>query len=141
MLFIKEKSFGLSESIIHNLSEIREGTYKWLSQFTHINWVSQVISCYAMPLKGKIYKPSVCGIRSKKSIITLIYAAFYSYLFLLRLQHQLSVEHDWNKLAGDSRICHWMFRFKVIEKNFLLNHKKLKEHLNMNKPANNLSGK
>ncbi|MER9302836.1 hypothetical protein [Mesorhizobium sp. M0496] len=90
--------------------EIRKGTYTWLSNFTHVNYVAHVVAAHPLRFDGTSRRLAMLGGVGEMSKSTLAHVLVNLWISLLRIEHLLWEKHGWGRFRGD-RSRHW-FRYR-----------------------------
>jgi hypothetical protein len=104
-------------SMVHGF---REDTYRWLSLYSHADFLAQAISSIPFPAiedKAKVLgrNDRLGHLIDKKSKHTLYRTALYSWMSWLSLFWLLRRKHDWNRLAAVNERFGWFcYRSEVL---------------------------
>lgn len=111
----------------------RDDTYRWLSLYSHADFLAQAISSIPMPAiedKGKVLgrKDRLGHLIDEKSKHTLYRAAFYSWITWMNLYWVLRRKHNLFRLATVNERFGWFcYRSEVLSQYMQVHHLKMTE--------------
>ena len=120
-----DATLGLPQNLQSATAGIRAGTYRWLSNWSHVHPLGVILSAVGRYTddQGRLH-PKFGGLRDSSCRVTLSRASTYSWYTVIMLMRMLATpDHGWFALLtkNDSQRAEFAFRSELIKRYYLAN--------------------